>query len=140
MMGWRMAKVWLMAGWLLATAAWAQTEGAVPAEGELRSQPVSADTYDDYYTIQIGAFSSQQQATEFARKLSLPAEQMGIARIMVNERILYVLAYGMYPDKATADQAVATVCGGQGLDGCWARSLGGVRELSRSAQAERPAE
>jgi len=115
--------------------AWAEPAPPAPEAGELQSRPVAPTTYDEHYTIQIGAFSSQQQAVEFARKLALPAEQLGIARILVNERILYVLAYGMFPDKVTAQQAVTTVCVEQALDGCWARSLGGVRELSRAAQA-----
>ena len=119
---------------LVVSAARAEPEAVVVGEGEYRSQPVSSQGYDEHYTIQIGAFSSHEQAAQFAQGLSLPAEQMGIARILVNENLLYVLAYGMYSGKDEALQAAEEICGQEGLDGCWARSLGGVRELSKAAQ------
>ena len=119
---------------LLTPLALAQEESVVVGEGEYRSQPVSSNGYDEHYTIQIGAFSSHEQAAQYAQGLDLPSDQMGIARILVNENLLYVLAYGMYPGKEEAKAAAAEICGKEGLDGCWARSLGGVRELSKAAK------
>jgi septal ring-binding cell division protein DamX len=121
-------------GLCLATPLSAQTDSVVLGAGALESRSVTPSTYDEHYTIQIGAFSSQQQAVDFAKNLKLPAEQMGVARILVNENILYVLAYGMYLDKEQARVAADKVCGEQSLDGCWARSLRSVRELSQAAK------
>ena len=60
---------------------------------------------DHSYTLRLGLFDSNEEATEFARISEIDTAQAGISKVMIERQIKFLLAYGIYGDLTEARDA-----------------------------------
>ena len=88
---------------------------------------------DRLFTLQLAALKSMEKAVEYAEKHGIEAEQAGVARVLSNEQIWYVLAYGVYQSMAEAERAKSGLVD-RGVPPPWIRTLGTLERLSKEAK------
>lgn len=77
-----------------------QVEPIEPPASELSARP--AILLDRSYTLQIGIYDRREEANSIVAKHQLNAEEAGIAIVTIEGSQKYLLAYGIYGDKSTA--------------------------------------
>ncbi len=89
------------------------------AIGDLSSQPA------DYFVVQVVASSTMAQLNDFANANNMSSDW--VAETNVNGKTWYVLILGVYPTKAEADQALASVSNMNTQP--WVRSVGSLQSV-----------
>ncbi len=91
----------------------------MPVTGSLAQQPAN------YFAVQVVASSTMKQATDFAQANNI--SEQWIAETSVNGKTWYVLMLGVYPNRAEADQALASV---KDLNTQpWVRTVGSIQSV-----------
>ncbi len=83
-----------------------------------------------HFTIQLIALASADELTAFADRHGLPRERLARFRQQRGGRTLHVLTLGAYPDRSSAQSAVADLPPAVRRLGPWIRTIASVREAA----------
>lgn len=112
----------------------------VPLHVALAYRPGQAqrliDLPDEFWAVQLAAFASPEQLSEYARQHELRG--MSAARIARNNTLFYVLLLGVYETRENAERAAATVPEALSVEP-WIRSLGSLQRAMRAGELLAPA-
>ena len=64
---------------------------------------------DHSYTLRLGLFDSNEQATKFANDSELDVQEAGISEVTIEQQVKYLLAYGVYSSLIQARDAATTL-------------------------------
>ena len=104
------------------------------ADASLTETNMAAIDIANTFTLQLGAFESMESAVSFARLHGIEEAQAGIARILSQGNIYYVLAYGVYTSREDADAASLEMQRQHNITP-WIRRLSSLEERSAAADA-----
>ncbi len=89
------------------------------------------------FTLQLVAMESMEGAVNYAQQYRIDPREAGVARILSQGKIYFVLAYGVYSTHTQAEQASLELQQ-QGVPEPWIRRLGTLERLSREANDAQP--
>jgi DamX protein len=103
-----------------------EPDGGVRTAAWIMGQPA------DRYTLQLASFSTAERAAEYTAEQQI-LEDFARYRMQRNGRILHVVIYGSFADRAAAEQASRQMPSGVGNVEPWIRTFGQVQDAVRTA-------
>ncbi len=113
----------------------APTVEETEADGTENERP--AIDLNNTFTLQLVAMESMEGAVNYAQQYRIDPREAGVARILSQGKIYFVLAYGVYATHTQAEQASLELQQ-QGVPEPWIRRLGTLERLSREANDAQP--
>jgi hypothetical protein len=99
-----------------------------------KSESVSGVDLSDLYTVQLAEFSLQRDAQNWVNENALSTDDIGIAYILDNGVVSYIVAAGVHRGLISASNAADNFCHQNQLQGCWPRSLERLEAMAAAAE------